>query len=85
MFCRFLEQTKGQVSSARDKVQLNPDGTWDLMDANKLRYQSNKRGSGELGDSNGNALKRSKIEPGALSPVPDGGGGAQEIIELDSD
>ena len=84
MFCRFLEQTKGQISSARDKVQLNPDGTWTLMDANKLRYQGNKRGSGELGDSNGNALKRSKIEPGASSPVY-GGGGAQEIIEIDSD
>ena len=84
IFCRFLEQTKGQISSARDKVQLNPDGTWTLMDANKLRYQGNKRGSGELGDSNGNALKRSKIEPGASSPVC-GGGGAQEIIEIDSD
>lgn len=83
MFCRFLEQTQGQISSARDKVQLNPDGTWELMDANKLRYQNNKRGSGELGDSNGNALKRSKIEPGAPSPVPNGGGGEQEIIELD--
>ena len=83
MFCRFLEQTQGQISSARDKVQLNSDGTWELMDANKLRYQNNKRGSGELGDSNGNALKRSKIEPGAPSPVPNGGGGEREIIELD--
>lgn len=83
MFCRFLEQTQGQISSARDKVQLNSDGTWELMDANKLRYQNNKRGSGELGDSNGNALKRRKIEPGAPSPVPNGGGGEREIIELD--
>ena len=83
MFCRFLEQTQGQISSARDKVQLNHDGTWELMDANKLRYQNNKRSSGELGDSNGNALKRSKIEPGAPSPVPNGGDGEHEIIELD--
>jgi len=85
MFSRFLEQSKGKISSARDKVLLNPDGTWELMDANKLRYQSNKRSSSDLGDSSGNALKRSKIEPGAPSPVPDGEGGAHEIIELDLD
>jgi len=79
MFCRFLDQHKGEISSARDKIQLRPDGSWSLMEANKLRYQSRKRNSGDIG-GNGAATKKSKVEPGAPTP-PDNGD--HEVIELD--
>jgi hypothetical protein len=49
------------------------------MEANKLRYQSRKRSSGDIGGS-GAATKKSKVEPGAPTP-PDSGN--HEVIELD--
>jgi hypothetical protein len=35
----MLDSVKGQVSSSRDRVSLYSDGTWKLLDENKLRYK----------------------------------------------
>ena len=42
LFQAMVDSLGSQVSGARDKVSLRSDGTWQLMDENKLRYA--KRG-----------------------------------------
>jgi hypothetical protein len=44
LFQAMVDTLGDQVSGARDKVSIRPDGTWKLMDENKLRYSKQKRG-----------------------------------------
>jgi len=76
MFDRFLATHREEVSAARDKVQLKPDGTWTLMEENKLRHRGKKRGSGQPAGADHHDLKRLKS---SASPA------FHEVIELDDD
>lgn len=49
LFQSMINKYKGQVSSSRDKVSLQWDGTFYLKDENKLRY-ANKAATADKAD-----------------------------------
>lgn len=46
LFQAMLDDLGSLVSGARDRVSLRSDGTWKLMDENRLRYSSKRKGDG---------------------------------------
>lgn len=64
LFQAMLDAFHGKVSGARDRVSYRADGTWKLMDENRLRYGS-KRGGGTTANASTaetNASKQEVIE-----------------------
>lgn len=43
LFQTMLDTVGSQVSSARDKVSWQADGSWKLLEENKLRYSTKRK------------------------------------------
>ena len=80
---KMLEKYSDQVSGSRDKIQFSSDGTWKLMDENRLRYSTKKRSCDHTtnnAESNGKKLKIG--EDGKMVASTDRANQHNEIIEL---
>mmetsp|Transcript_27266 Transcript_27266/g.41780 ORF Transcript_27266/g.41780 Transcript_27266/m.41780 type:complete len:1025 (+) Transcript_27266:71-3145(+) len=60
---KILDKHRHEVSSARDKVEIYRDGSWKLLNENRLRYGSKKRPSVSSSDLAGDS-KRAKTNGG---------------------
>mmetsp|Transcript_35567 Transcript_35567/g.106155 ORF Transcript_35567/g.106155 Transcript_35567/m.106155 type:complete len:1015 (-) Transcript_35567:602-3646(-) len=76
LFDAMLDKHRGDVSGERDKVSFRSDGTWELMNANRLKYNNKKRGGDDAGSTGGEA-KRGKSDGGARLAEE------QEVIDID--
>jgi len=47
LFQAMLDDVGGKVSGARDRVSLRSDGTWKLMDENRLRHANKRKSDGK--------------------------------------
>jgi len=77
MMVKMLEKHRDDITGSRDKVQVSKDGSWKLMEENRLRYQKKRHFNDNA--SNEDGKKRGKVENGVCNRRASA---QEEIIEL---